>query len=158
MYSILSDLEYESIYKIDDKYEFLLHYPDEEGDNYNWWRQNLSPEIQTENATQNNTDDHYVLGYENVSVHYTAANWGGLSLNRNEIKSYINGDINRDFWYYAIGSYGVEKKIPGPGHYLRRVALYAKIRSMDMIKCISCKVCRKLFFNSSLLLFVFIVM
>ena len=155
-YSVLSDLETESIYKIDGKYEFYIHYPEITGYNYNWWRQTLSPTIQTENTTQSSPDDHYVFGYENISVHLTGNSWGGLALNNGTLRSYINGCINHQNWNYSIGAYGVEKGIPGP-YYLKFVALYAKINSLDMITCISCKICRKFFLNPNIFLFVFIL-
>ena len=101
-------------------------------------------------------DDHYVFGYENISVHLTGNSWGGLALNNGTLRSYINGCINHQNWHYSIGAYGVEKGIPGP-YYLKFVALYAKINSLDMITCISCKICRKIFLNPNIFLFVFIL-
>ncbi|EAX98830.1 hypothetical protein TVAG_409680 [Trichomonas vaginalis G3] len=125
--------------------------------NYNWWRQSLSPTIQMENNLQNDTDGLHVLGYENVSVHMTTRNWGGLCLTNSNITAFINGDVSRTNWYYAIGSYGTEKNIPAYGAYLKQVALYAKIPSLDMIICISCQVYRNLFLNFPEFLFVIIV-
>ncbi|EAX98833.1 hypothetical protein TVAG_409710 [Trichomonas vaginalis G3] len=161
MYSVLSDLEIESNYKINNKYEFLLHYPEVNGINYNWWRQTLSPTIQTENLTQQNSDDHFVLGYEVVDVHFTDFNWGGLSLTKGYVSSYINGNINLPSWHYAIGAYGFEKGIPGPfgsDHYLNFVALYAKINSLNMIRCNTIKAYRNSFLNSNVFLYVFNLM
>ncbi|EAX98824.1 hypothetical protein TVAG_409620 [Trichomonas vaginalis G3] len=134
-YSLLSDLEKESIYKSSGKYEFLIHYPELTGNNYNWWRQSISPNIQTEKQNHTDENDHYVIGYENVSVYYTQNYWGGLALNALTNKLYLNGCINSLMWYYGIGAYGVETGIPGPSGatYLKRVALYAKINSLDMI-------------------------
>ena len=159
MYSILSDLETESYYKINGKYEFLIHYPELNGNNYNWWRQTLSPTIQTENDTRIDEDDHYVLGYENVSVHYPTAGWGGLSLTNSTSYSYINGNINSVKWHYAIGCYGIlEKGIPGPSYiYTNVVALYAKINNLYMIRCISCKVYHTIPISNTYL-YVFILM
>lgn len=155
MYSLLSDLEKEEFYKINGRYEFLIHYPELPGENYNWWRQTLSPTIQTEDISKSESPDHYVLGYENVSVHYTSARWGGLCLTNNNNKSYINGAINFHQWFYAIGCYGtLEKGIPGPllneRIYYNQVALYVKINSLDMLKCMSYRVYRCLFMNSNI--------
>ncbi|EAY15629.1 hypothetical protein TVAG_209080 [Trichomonas vaginalis G3] len=160
-YSILSDLENEKYYKTNDKYEFLLHYPELNESSYNWWRQSLSPTIQNENSSKQGTDDHYVLGYENISVQRTSNNWGGLSLTANKYGSYINGDINTIGWHYAIGCYGHESGIPGPfggkPNYLKFVALYDKINNLNMIKCITIKFNRNSFLNSNLLLYVIII-
>ncbi|EAX98831.1 hypothetical protein TVAG_409690 [Trichomonas vaginalis G3] len=161
MYSILSDLETESYYKTKGKYEFLLHYPQLSGNNYNWWRQSLSPTIQTENRTKRNPDDHFVLGYEKVSVHYNGNNWGGLSLTGSGYGSYINGCINVWNWYFAIGCYGNETGFPGPigglNNYLKFVALYAKIHNLNMIRCFSCNEFRNSFSMYNFLLYSLVV-
>ncbi|EAY06237.1 hypothetical protein TVAG_034160 [Trichomonas vaginalis G3] len=144
--------------KTNNKYEFLLHYPEMGADQYNWWCQSLSPTIQTEDNLQDENGTPVVLGYENVSVKFTIYNWGGLSLSKRSKESYINGDLRPDFWHYSIGSFGTEKGIPGPLHnYLSQVALYVKITSLDMIRCISCKVCRNFLYNFPEFLFVIIV-
>ena len=161
MYSLLSNLEAESLYKTNDKYEFILQYPELNGSNYNCWRQSLSPTIQTEDNIENETGRPQVLGYENLSIHYTSSNWGGLSLSGSNQTTYVNGNINTSYWHYAIGCYGYEKGIPGPfgnKNYLKLVALYVKIASLDMIMCVSCKVYRNLFLNPHAFLFVFILM
>ncbi|EAX98825.1 hypothetical protein TVAG_409630 [Trichomonas vaginalis G3] len=159
MYSILSDLETEPIYKANDKYEFIIQYPELDGPNYNWWRQSLSPTIQTENLTMNSTSDHYVFGYENISINYDTHDWGGLSLCSYTIKAYIDGQINTNHWNFAIGAYGAEKGIPGPlANYSNFVVLYAKINNLDMIKCITCKLSRNIFLNPTLFVYVFILM
>ncbi|EAX98829.1 hypothetical protein TVAG_409670 [Trichomonas vaginalis G3] len=158
-YSLLSDLEAESLYKTDNKYEFILHYPELGLDEFNWWRQSLSPTIQTEDNLQNETGTPLVLGYENISVKFTTNNWGGLSLSKRENESYINGDVSPGFWFYSIGNYGIEKGIPGPTPtYLKQVALYVKITSLDMIRCISCRFCRNFFLNFPEFLCVIIVL
>lgn len=161
-YSLLSDLETKPYYKINDKYEFLIHYPELTGNSYNWWRQNLSPTIQTENETKSNENDHYVLGYEKIDVHFTDFNWGGLSLSRTDYGSYINGDINHPEWHYAIGCYGThEKGILGPSAFARYsswVALYARINDLNMIKCETFRNYLYSFLNLNTISFVFVLL
>ena len=162
-YSILSDLENEKYYKTNDKYEFLLHYPELNDTNYNWWRQSLSPTIQRENSTQQDADDHYVLGYEKISIHYTNNYWGGLCLTGNNYGSYINGNINDGGWHYAIGCYGThEKNIPGPfatkSNHVKLVALYVKIGNLNMIRCNTIRAQKCSFLNYNAFLYVFILM
>ena len=69
-------------FKINDKYEFLLEYPEE--NKYNHWRQSFNPLDVTDQYVNGVTTHYYVDGYENITVQMKSANWGGLVRSNNK--------------------------------------------------------------------------
>ena len=82
--------------KIDNKYEFLLEYP--ELKKYNHWRQTNSP---TKDIDRKHDGHYYVSGYENCTIQMLEHNWGGLALS-NDDRTLIQGSMGTDYWYYAM--------------------------------------------------------
>lgn len=130
---------YPERYKINGKYEFLINFPLLSGKNglsYNRWRQSLSPTVQTQNDTAKDSNDHYVLGYEanQNQIGFTDNSWGGLALSNKPNRNFIDGAINTDNWYYAIGSCGTEYygSTPSPfsGRLTQIVELYVRINKI----------------------------
>lgn len=95
----ISENNYSILYEIDDlksdtKYEFLLHYPNE--DKTNHWKQTFDPR-------SGGSPQRPVLGYEGISIDWSNNNWGGLE--RGSSNSYLDGSVNNSNWWYAIGNY-----------------------------------------------------
>ena len=92
----------------DTKYEFRLSYPDLDGSNI--WKQSLDP-------TAANSTTRPVSGYEAISIQYDGQYWGGIELNTGTGHSYIDGSVNHNNWWYAIGatpSWADGTVYPGP--------------------------------------------
>ena len=48
-----------------------------------------------------------------ISTPYTGYFWSGLEYNNGE--ALLDGSVNHDWWYYAIGSFSLlDRRIPGP--------------------------------------------
>lgn len=82
----------------DDKFEFLLEYPQLSG--YNRWKQSEKP--QDENIANGNTDA-TATGYEAISISWSDNYWGGLTLSTSS-STYIDGSVGSGYWCYAIGT------------------------------------------------------
>lgn len=90
-YSILNEI---NDLKSDTKYEFLLHYPNE--DKTNHWKQTFDP--RSGGSPQNP-----VLGYEAISIDWSNHNWGGIE--RSATNAFLDGSVNHGNWWYAIGNF-----------------------------------------------------
>jgi hypothetical protein len=94
-YSILNQLE---AFKKDSKFQFRINWPG--FTKRNIWYQ-----------TSNPTEDINVAGYQAISVDSTSNRWGGLEFGNgshgpnNFNGSYLDGSVNHENWFYAIGSY-----------------------------------------------------
>ena len=56
-----------------------------------------------------------VTGYEPINVPNTGRLWGGLENNRDHDRCLMDGSVDRDWWWYAVGStYVYDGGIPGP--------------------------------------------
>ena len=116
-YSILEQLE--DFRGEDEKLHFKLVWPQSSTYTGNQeWKQSSNPE----NATSSG-----VSGYEAIDINYTTESWGGLEYNTGG-SSLLDGSVNHDHWYYAVGSTGAwGNGIPGPGSPGEtRVELYVK--------------------------------
>ena len=108
-YSILKEIEtIGDDAKYDGKYEFLIEYPEEQG-NFNWWRQTNFPTKENESVKKSKVE-----GYEKVDVSWDNHSWGGLAKtihkitledNVNCIPSLLDGSVSTNSWFYAIGKY-----------------------------------------------------
>ena len=92
-YSILSRLNF---FKSDEKFEFLLEYPDcptRQGE-YNHWTQTNNPVTSS------------ITGYTPIHIDWTTQGWGGLekSYGTGSSSTFINGTVQHNNWYYAIGA------------------------------------------------------
>jgi hypothetical protein len=97
-YSLLNKIS--PMMKIDEKYEFLLEYPNGYS---NQWKQTNSPLEEAETTTEK----HYnVTGYEEVNITMRDNSWGGLALSTKD-STLIEGSIGHIDWYYAIGQTSV---------------------------------------------------
>lgn len=94
-YSILNQLD---AFKRDGKFQFRINWPGYTKKNI--WSQ-----------TSNPTEDVNVAGYQAISVDASSNYWGGLEFGNGSLGptnvnySYLDGSVNHDNWYYAIGSY-----------------------------------------------------
>lgn len=94
----------------DDKYEFLLEYPQISG--YNRWKQSERP--QDDNLADGNSDAK-ATGYEAISISWSGNDWGGLTLSTTPDSTYIDGSVGSGKWYYSIGAKKAYKNgIPAP--------------------------------------------
>ena len=102
-YSIL--LFIDDKYKINNKFEFLLEYP--EFNNYNRWKQSKHP--------LNNLDnDQLVEGYEPIYIGFNSG-WVGL-VKSSDSRTVIDGHAG-GYWYYSIGTQiggWTNNQFPGP--------------------------------------------
>ena len=99
-YSIFGLLQ--SDLKQNNKFEFLLEYPELNG--YNLWRQSNNP------IEENKLPDIvFVKGYEEINVQFTMNCWHGLSLSDSD-KTFIDGSNCQqtgqleNYYYYSIGA------------------------------------------------------
>ena len=101
-FSLLDNLEGCRGSVVDGKFDLKIVWPlntRAEG-NSNAWRQSTNP------VTSGSSG---VVGYEALSISYSSfggsAGFGGLERNRNpHNNSLLDGSINHDYWFYAIGS------------------------------------------------------
>lgn len=94
-YSILNQLD---TFKRDGKFQFRINWP-------GYTKRNIWSQ------TSNPTEEVNVAGYQAISIDSTSNYWGGLEFGNgshgpdNYGGSYLDGSVNHDNWYYAIGSY-----------------------------------------------------
>ena len=98
-YSILNDLD--STYKIGEKFEFLLDYP--ETKEYNRWKQNNNPLEESEHGQD------VAEGFVTIHTGLPRTLWGGLVRTNQSFRAcLLNGSpknpTNRE-WWFAIGMY-----------------------------------------------------
>jgi len=105
-FSIIGEID--AKYKFNDKYEFLLEYP--ELNKYNRWRQTRNPKDNPDVYGQK------ADGYEAVDIYYSGQFWGGLVI-CSIMRCAFDGSAGHEHWFYAIGCYGSWLKpnaFPGP--------------------------------------------
>ena len=79
-----------------------------------------------------------VNGYEEVEVHFTVENWGGIEKGNPET-SLMDGSVGTGDWFYAVGSVRLEsEEIPGPGHGVDKVELYVIVPTVCDDTCSTC--------------------
>lgn len=98
----------------DNKYEFMLCYPNNTAE-YNRWKQSNAPQNVYTGTGQGST----VPGYEAVHIDWSGNSWGGLERNDSSTSSitytYIDGSVGFGNWWYAIAPIQpYEVGMPGP--------------------------------------------
>ena len=128
-FSVLSRLS--SKYKINNKYEFIIEYP--ELNETNQWRQSLNPLHQPHNNGDNAT------GYEEIDVQMSINYFGGLFYFSGNNVCLLKGSTN-EWWHYAIGTISKEFDpcFPGPGTSSKIVKLW--VRMPTSLSKASCKI------------------
>ena len=128
--------------KTDDKYEFIIDYPNEK--QYFRWKQNNNP---LDEGEYNNKKE--AEGFEMIYNTTDAQSFGGLVNttipNDNKISCLLNGIPGDGYWYFAIGMYKeridvwANREIPGykGGVSVNYVSLWIKIYPLNVI--FSCK-------------------
>ena len=102
-YSILNEIN--NNFLINNKFEFLLEYPELIG--YNRWVQSTNPINQADST---------IPGYNGIHIDWPGLSWGGLARS-SSIYTLLDGNIGLLNWYFAVGSYTYESapnKFPGP--------------------------------------------
>jgi len=74
----------------------MIKWPLRTGTNTNIWKQTSNP--MAPNVYPG------IEGYEAISENFNSKNWGGLEYNSRNDHSLLDGSVNNDRWYYAIGS------------------------------------------------------
>lgn len=100
-YSILS---YLSELNNEGSFEFILEYPNQSNlqNKYNHWSQTSNPVTTT------------IVGYKAIHIDWTTNYWGGLEPDKSA-NCLIDGSVNYNNWFYAIGSYvNYNNGVPGP--------------------------------------------
>ena len=106
-YSRLYLIDSGDLYKSssDNKYEFMLCYPNNTTQ-YNRWKQTYAP--QNEFVTETSTGDGVATGYSAVHIDWTSNYWGGMTRDKNDTSSYsptwLSGSVGHANWFYAIGA------------------------------------------------------
>ena len=109
-YSVLNNIE--KYRGSDNKFEFLLEYPDVSDTLYNRWKQTGNPTTTTIASGDGSAN---APGYEAVHVDWTGNYWGGLVLSNANTATFIDGSVGHGNWFYAIGAYtSWSGGIPGP--------------------------------------------
>lgn len=138
-FSILDRLE--NFRGIDNKFEFLLEYPQDLSGQYNRWKQTDNPALVQELS---NSTPSPANGYEAIHVDWTSNGWGGLLKSQkgstsSPIRTFIDGSTNYGNWFYSIGCYNNkasdwENAMPGPNNTpstgMKEVHLYVRIDNL----------------------------
>ena len=114
-YSILNEIN--EIFLINNKFEFLLEYPELIG--YNRWLQSSNPIFQ---------QDSNALGYEGIDISWNVRNWCGLTLS-SWTDSLLDGSHYDTWWFYAVGVYNLysSNRFPGPDIAINEINLWIRI-------------------------------
>ena len=152
-YSILSELN-ESLKLSNNKYEFILEYP--EINLYNRWRQTNNP-IDEYEATGKATVD----GFYSIHLGAYKSNWGGLARSNGTDRALLNGTpdtIGNNDWWFAVGvktgAFYYKNTIIMPAHNVGVTILYLWVRVPIKIG-MTCKVKNSI--HSSLILITLLV-
>jgi len=134
-YSRLYLLDY--FKNINDKYEFLLEYPDNVPNQYNRWIQNNNP--CNEYVPTTSAGDGTAEGYEAIHIDWNGHYWGGLTL-QNSLTSaspinpcYLSGSVGHTNWFFAIAPRNnYQNGMPGPtGVISGKVQLWVRIDNLS---------------------------
>lgn len=119
---------------INNKYEFLLEYPDDREGQYNRWIQNLNPCNEYITPTSSGTP---ADGYTVVHVDWTGNHWGGLTRQNSSVTSnyltYLSGSTGHDNYWFAIAAFSAyQGGIPGPNSTVvtGRVQMWVRIDNL----------------------------
>lgn len=101
---------------INNKYEFLLQYPDNYTDKYNRWIQNLNPCNEYITPTSSGTP---ADGYTAIHIDWTSNYWGGLTRQNSSPTSnyltYLSGSTGHGNYWFAVAAFSAyQGGIPGP--------------------------------------------
>ena len=92
-YSILNTVN-DSYKSKDGFFKFKLVYPKHKLPNFNIWKQKSNPITNKKPG---------VIDYQPININLSSNQWGGLEYNTNKY-SLLDGSINSNSWYYAIGT------------------------------------------------------
>lgn len=131
---------------INNKYEFLLQYPDSFTDKYNRWIQNNNP--CNEYVERTSSGDGKAEGYTAIHIDWSGSYWGGLT-RRNSSETAINncylcGSVGHSNWWFAIAATQFyQGGIPGPGVVVTgRTQVWVRIDDLpEETKCQIAKFC-----------------
>jgi len=126
-YSILDTID--ETYSINNRYEFLLEYPETTG--YNMWSQANFPlnEIKAE-------DKRYAIDYKPLHISWSSQGWGGL-FKSSTGETLIAGSCGMLTAWYGFGRTGAyEGGVPGPGLIVNKTLLWIRVSSHDEKSCI----------------------
>ena len=138
--------------KIDDKYEFLLEYP--ELKKYNHWRQSQNP---TKEKDRKSAGHYYVSGYEKCTIQMEENDWGGLALSDNN-RTLIQGSMGTTDWYYAIGQFDKNwgnGRIAGP-QAVNAVILWVAITDRSIFFRLLCSSCHRSSYSKCSFIFIYL--
>jgi len=105
-YSIIGSID--ERFKNNDKFEFLLEYP--QYNKINRWKQTLNPKDNPE------VEGMQAEGYEAVNISFHGKSWGGL-VKSSDSRTALDGSAGSLSWYFSIGCYTSSWKpnlFPGP--------------------------------------------
>lgn len=131
-YSRLYLLDY--FKNINNKYEFLLEYPDNAVGQYNRWIQNNNPCNEYIIPTSSGSP---AAGYTAVHVDWTGNLWGGLTRQNESTteiteKCYLSGTTGHVNWWYAIApKNSYQNGVPGPNKVIAgRTQIWVRIDNL----------------------------
>ena len=119
---------------VNDKYEFLLQYPDNYTDKYNRWIQNLNPCNEYITPTSSGTP---ADGYTAIHIDWTSNYWGGLTRQNSSATSnyltYLSGSTGHSNYWFAVAAFSAyQGGIPGPGVVVTgRTQLWVRIDNLS---------------------------
>lgn len=104
-YSRLYLLDDDTYKGSDNKFEFMLTYPNDTM-GYNRWKQTNAP--QAEFVPEDSTGAGTVSGYEPIHIDWSSNYWGGIARQNSDVDSfdlcYLSGSVGHHGWYYALGA------------------------------------------------------
>lgn len=130
---------------VNNKYEFLLQYPDDAPTQYNRWIQKNNP--CNEYVTTTSTGEAFAEGYEAVHIDWTSHFWGGMTRqNQSETvigNCYLSGSVGHTNWFFAIGAHNKHVAgIPSYDSTANRVQFWVRIDNLpEETKCQIMKYC-----------------
>ena len=112
--------------KIDNRYEFLLEYPEFTG--YNRWYQSENPMKENKNCESNQT-----IGYKPVSVSWGYSYFAGLTLSQSGDNSLLDGSQKCGSGWYTIGyTKTYDGGVPGPTIIVNKSRLWIRVNSFQI--------------------------
>ena len=117
------------------KYEFLLEYPDDVPNKYNRWIQNNNP--CKEFVPTTSAGDGTAEGYTAIHIDWSGSYWGGLTrMNSSETSisnCYLSGSVGHTNWWFAIAATSFyQGGIPGPSVVVKgRTKVWVRIDNLS---------------------------
>ena len=140
-YSLLKLIPF--IRRYDEKYEFMIEYPELKG--FNRWSQTKNP-LEVRSPISNKD-----LGYHPIQITWKGDTFSGLALSNIPNWTFLDGSANRTCWHFAIGahySYMEANLFPGPRlgydphNYIqinvKQVLLYIRVKEFNHLFNFGC--------------------